>query len=248
MYTFESRVRYSESDESGRLSLEGALNYFQDCSTFQSEDLGMGFSSLREKRRAWWLSSWQVVFHRRPSFGERIRISTWPHGFRGIYGYRNFTIADEAGEYLAQADSCWFFYDLERRRPAKVTEDEIRGYGPGEEALNLPPAPRRIILPPEYEAGEPVAVERRHLDTNRHVNNAQYVSIARELLPESFFVRELRAEYKKAAAQGDRLYPKIARIQEGYVVSLQDESGTPYANIWMAKDGCAVTKKRGRMT
>ncbi len=116
MYTFESRVRYSESDESGRLSLEGALNYFQDCSTFQSEDLGMGFSSLREKRRAWWLSSWQVVFHRRPSFGERIRISTWPHGFRGIYGYRNFTIADEAGEYLAQADSCWFFYDLERRR------------------------------------------------------------------------------------------------------------------------------------
>ena len=100
----------------------------------------------------------------------------------------------------------------------------------------------------EYEAGEPVAVERRHLDTNRHVNNAQYVSIARELLPESFFVRELRAEYKKAAAQGDRLYPKIARIQEGYVVSLQDESGTPYANIWMAKDGCAVTKKRGRMT
>ena len=68
MYTFESRVRYSESDESGRLSLEGALNYFQDCSTFQSEDLGMGFSSLREKRRAWWLSSWQVVFHRRPSF------------------------------------------------------------------------------------------------------------------------------------------------------------------------------------
>ena len=212
MYTFESRVRYSESDESGRLSLEGALNYLQDCSTFQSEDLGMGLSSLREKRRAWWLSSWQIVFHRRPLFGERIRISTWPHGFRGIYGYRNFTIA-------------------------RVTQDEIRGYGQGQEALVLPPAPRRIILPQEYTDGEPVAVKRRHLDTNRHVNNAQYVSIARELLPEQFSVRELKAEYKRAAAQGERMYPKIARIQEGYVVSLQDENGTPYANIWMAENG-----------
>ena len=237
MYTFESRVRYSESDESGRLSLEGALNYLQDCSTFQSEDLGMGLSSLREKRRAWWLSSWQIVFHRRPLFGERIRISTWPHGFRGIYGYRNFTIADETGECLVQADSCWFFYDLERRCPARVTQDEIRGYGQGQEALVLPPAPRRIILPQEYTDGEPVAVKRRHLDTNRHVNNAQYVSIARELLPEQFSVRELKAAYKRAAAQGERMYPKIARIQEGYVVSLQDENGTPYANIWMAENG-----------
>ncbi len=76
-----------------------------------------------------------------------------------------------------------------------------------------------------------------HIDTNRHVNNAQYVSIARELLPEQFSVRELKAEYKRAAAQGERMYPKIARIQEGYVVSLQDENGTPYANIWMAENG-----------
>ena len=30
MYTFESRVRYSELDENGRLSLEGIMNYFQD--------------------------------------------------------------------------------------------------------------------------------------------------------------------------------------------------------------------------
>ena len=42
MYCFDSRVRYSETDERGRLSLTGILNYLQDCSTFQSEDLGMG--------------------------------------------------------------------------------------------------------------------------------------------------------------------------------------------------------------
>ena len=36
MYTFESRVRYSEMDEFGKLSVTGIMNYLQDCSTFQS--------------------------------------------------------------------------------------------------------------------------------------------------------------------------------------------------------------------
>ena len=38
MYTFDSRVRYSETDEEGNLSVVGIMNYLQDCSTFQSED------------------------------------------------------------------------------------------------------------------------------------------------------------------------------------------------------------------
>ena len=31
MYTFDSRVRYSETDEEGRLTVTGIINYMQDC-------------------------------------------------------------------------------------------------------------------------------------------------------------------------------------------------------------------------
>ena len=61
MYSFDSRVRYSEVDEYRKLSLTGVINYMQDCSTFQSEDLNMGIDYLAEKHRAWLLSSWQIV-------------------------------------------------------------------------------------------------------------------------------------------------------------------------------------------
>ena len=60
-------------------------------------------------------------------------------------------------------------------------------------------------------------MERHHLDTNRHVNNAQYVAIARELLPVDFALGELRVEYRKAAVLGDVMYPKLAQVPEGYV-------------------------------
>ena len=39
MYQYQTRIRYSELDESGHLRPEALLDYFQDCSTFQSEDL-----------------------------------------------------------------------------------------------------------------------------------------------------------------------------------------------------------------
>lgn len=235
MYTFESRVRYSETDESGRLSVTGIMNYLQDCSTFQSEDLGLGLSYLKNKNRAWWLNSWQILIDRYPSMGDRICVSTWPYGFKGIFGYRNFTICDQAGNYLVRADSNWFFYDLEKHVPARVTEDEIRGYGHGEEALKLPEASRKIALPPQWESKESVLVVRHHLDTNSHVNNAQYVEIAREFLPERFIIAQLRVEYKNAAVLGDVIYPKVGRVPEGYVVSLQGEDGKVFANIWLAR-------------
>ncbi len=102
-------------------------------------------------------------------------------------------------------------------------------------------APRKIVLPKDCQSAEPVYGGGHHIDTNQHVNNAQYVDIARELLPEKFTIRELRTEYKKAAVLGDVMYPKIGKTAEGYVVSLQDAAGNVFANIWLAE-------KRGRMT
>ena len=42
MYSFESKVRYSEVGEDTRMTLYSVLNYFQDCSVFHSESVGRG--------------------------------------------------------------------------------------------------------------------------------------------------------------------------------------------------------------
>ena len=45
-YSFNSRVRYSETGENGKLTLPGVLNYFQDCCTFESEQTGVGMEAV----------------------------------------------------------------------------------------------------------------------------------------------------------------------------------------------------------
>ena len=142
MYTFDSRIRYSETDETGALSLLGVINYMQDCSTFQSEDIGLGVEYLEKKKRAWLLSSWRIVIDRYPVLGERIKIGTWATSSKGIYGYRDFVLMDQEGNYLVKAESVWFFCDTEKMIPVRVMPEDVEAYGEGE-ALDLGKAPRR---------------------------------------------------------------------------------------------------------
>ena len=233
MYTFDSRIRYSETDETGALSLLGVINYLQDCSTFQSEDIGLGVEYLEEKKRAWLLSSWRIGIDRYPVLGERIKIGTWATSSKGIYGYRDFVIMDQDGNYLVRAESIWFFCDTEKMVPVRVMPEDVAAYG-NEEALDLGKAPRKILIPEEYEEGIPVTIATHHLDTNHHVNNAQYVDIAREAVPCTKMVKGIRADYKKAAVLGEILVPRVTKTGEDeWTVVLADEAGEVRAVVWL---------------
>lgn len=233
MYTFDSRIRYSETDETGALSLLGVINYLQDCSTFQSEDIGLGVEYLEEKKRAWLLSSWRIVIDRYPVLGERIKIGTWATSSKGIYGYRDFVIMDQGGNYLVRAESIWFFCDTEKMVPVRVMPEDVAAYG-NEEALDLGKAPRKILIPEEYEEGIPVTIATHHLDTNHHVNNAQYVDIAREAVPCTKMVKGIRADYKKAAVLGEILVPRVTKTGEDeWTVVLADEVCEVKAVVWL---------------
>ena len=231
MYSFKSRVRFSETDTNRKLSITGLMNYLQDCSIFQSEDVGVGFAHVQKTKKSWLLSAWNVEVIRRPDVTEEIAITTWPYDFKGIYGLRNFAILDKEGNYLVKADSCWFLADIETGRPVRLTEDETSLYPVVEPRLDMEDLPRKIALPKEMSVYGSVPVMKQHLDTNLHVNNVQYVAIASEVLPEGSEICGIRAEYRKAAVLGDILILKVAIEDSKYVVSLCAEDGSVYANV-----------------
>ena len=95
-------------------------------------------------------------------------------------------------------------------------------------------APRRILLPDNMTEVGRLTILRHQIDTNHHVNNAQYVDIAREVIPADIKIRQIRAEYKKAAVLGDEVVLRAAETADGYVVSLCSEDGSIFANIELA--------------
>lgn len=236
MYEMNGKVRYSETDSEGTLALPSLLNYFQDCTNFQSESLGIGFKTLMSHNLAWVLSSWQIVVNRMPELAEEIKIQTWPTDFRGFYGYRNFCLKTKDGEMLAYANSIWVLIDIESGRPTRIPNLILDKYE------IKPPLPmecssRKIALPAEYEEKLPIPVQRYYIDTNQHVNNEKYVMLAQEFLPEDFITGEVRVEYRKAAVLKDSLYPRVTEEGDRVTVSLADEEGKPYAIILFLERG-----------
>lgn len=230
IYTFDSRIRYSEIDHHGTITLPGIINYFQDCSTFQSEDIGAGLEVLREKKRAWLLSYWQVVVDRYPALGEKVTVGTFAYGFRGLFGERNFFMKDADGNQIACANSLWVFMDIEKGRPTRPEESDIAPYGT-EPRLDMEYEGRKISLTEQMEDLPSFPVRKYHIDTNEHVNNCQYVQMALEVLPRDLQVHQLRVDYKKSAVLGDQVYPRMAKDGERIVVELCDGEGNVYAAI-----------------
>lgn len=230
MYTIKQRVRYSETDHTKHLTLTGIVNYFQDCSTFQSEDIGVGIEFLEAHKRGWVLSSWQIVVKRYPKIGEDVEISTWPTEFHGLYGTRNFVLKDEKGEMLAYANSIWVFMDMEKGRPTKPTEEEIAAYQI-EPKLEMDYAPRKLTLPEGWEQRPSFPVRKAQIDTNGHVNNSRYIEMALEILPKELFLGQVRVEYKKSAVYGDIMYPMLHEDEKSTIVKLCDKDGQLFAAV-----------------
>ena len=229
-YSFNSRVRYSETGEDGRLTLPGILNYFQDCCTFHAESIGLGGDVLKARNRAWVLSSWQVVVDEYAKMGTEIKIMTVPYEFKGFMGMRNFVIEDTEGKKLAWANSNWTHLDISTGLPARLTPADTDNYVLGEK-MEMDYAPRKIKLPEDMIAQEAFTVQKHHLDTHHHVNNCQYIRMGADYLPEGFEIRQMRAEYKKQALLGDVFYPAVKLEMRKVTVALSTENGEPYAIV-----------------
>ncbi len=242
MYSFQTRVRYSECNNHHEATLTAMLDYLQDCCTFQSEDLGIGLDYLREHHAAWILSSWQIDILRYPALGEQIEISTWPYEMRDFFGLRNFKIEDARGESILKANSVWVCVDTQTGKPMRPLQ-EMRDKYPVEPKLEMEYLGRKLPRLPEGHACNPIRVPHYFIDTNQHMNNAKYILIGEECMPDNYEVHRIWAEYRRPAVLADVIYPHVSEEPSCTAVSLCDEDGAAYANLLFYEhagaDGCA---------
>lgn len=177
------------------------LNYFQDCSTQQSENLGVGVEALHQKNLVWVVSTWNIQVNRFPSLGEQIVVGTFPYEYRAFFGKRNFLMKNKNGEILAMADSLWTLLNYETNSPETATQDIIGGFEI-EEKLPMNYIKGRIHRPERLKKIADITVMPHHLDANMHVNNGRYLQMALPYLPDAEF-KNFRAEYRKMVRLGD---------------------------------------------
>lgn len=230
MFSLKYKVTTSTCDCEGRLKLYSALQMMQDCSEMWIDTEPGVRQYFSEQNMAQLLASRQVEVVRVPAYKEELTVTTSVYGMKPMFGFRNTFIYDAQGNPCYRTWSMGAFVDKANGKLKRVDEATIASMHL-EPQLEMNYRDRRIILPREGgQVLDPIRVMRADIDYNRHMNNANYVRMAAELLPEGFQVSGLRVEYRVAARLGDMLTPTVYSTADGaWIVALS-----------IGADACAI--------
>lgn len=233
IHSYELRLPFIYTDQNRILTVGGALDLMQDAADSHTISV-VSPEYMAEANRIWVLNSWLVYFDSPCTFRDILTMKTWSSGFKRMFAQREFNIDNDKGETCIRARTQWFLVNSETMTPARITPADI-GFYEASPAQDIEDPGRKIAIPAELTAEEAFPVRKYMLDAYHHVNNAWYVKLASEYLPDDFQIRRLRAEYKTAAHLGDVFQPQVSR-QDGLVtVVLASPEGTVNAVIEFAE-------------
>lgn len=219
MYTWNTRVLYSQLEPSGRLSLPALLDLFQDVATLHAEDFGSGLDDRSSQHTAWLLSRWRVRLGQLPRSGAHIQVNTQAYECRMALNRRCFALLDASGRELAVGDSLWTLVNTDTGAPISAAPVVAPYLEPGK-GPDMCDMPRRLQLPAEHTALPPFPVTDDLLDTNHHVNNVRSVALALRYLPEDLVFSALAVDYSRPLLPGQSVTPLVAHTDRGFHVSL----------------------------
>ncbi len=190
--------RYYEMDRHGAVTPLTMLSLFEETGFSHCEESGWDVFRLRSEGFGWVLLNGSFRMYRYPRYKEPFTIETRLAAARAFYGLRDFVVRVSSGDIVGTARSLWTFYDVERRRPARIPGAILEAW------RHDPSAPCAREDPPDDAPGpdclDPLRaydVRYSDIDTNGHVNNVNYLEWALEAVP-----AEVLDGYTLAAVDG----------------------------------------------
>lgn len=225
MFAIDEIVTTSKVDKNGRMKLFSAVQMMQDCSELWMESEPEYFACLEQEGRAQLVASRQVEILRVPDYRERLTVKTSIFDCKELNGFRNTIVYDSQGNVCYAGWSMGAFVDKASGKLRKLPK-ELMSMITYDEKFPMDYKERRIKVPSGPTVAEmDYSVNRNDIDYNHHVNNAQYLRLAMELVPETFEPQHLRIEYKIAVHMGDMVHVRMSEGNGGYYVMVEGERG-----------------------
>ena len=223
-YTRQLTVLPSRCDDTGRMSVAGALAEFMDLATIHAEMLGVGGAAMAQKHLFWLTVRTRIRFFKRPAMLQTVDLTTWPGAIDGMRCARYYTMT-RGEQTLAEAKTQWAVWNTETKRPVPVG----------------PVFPPEVTLPedtvcdggwaafrevPEEEICT-FTVRSVDLDFGGHMNNVAYIPMLLGTLTAAELrgVCEVETVYRRPCLEGERLSIRRRRIRDGWEFAAVRENG-----------------------
>ena len=206
-FSSQTRIGFNKCDANGKLQIYELLALTSDVAVTDFWLRGMDYKFLAEKGVALLVSRVSYRIIRMPCENEFITVKTWEEKNRGLQFVRKYSILDENGAELINADTTWLYVDVNSRRIIPAAKFDMRPQPTKSTELKSLEA-GKIKIPENMQLLENRLMRFSDVDPNGHINNSRYGVFAYDVLPGEIQKRTLidfRLNYAKEAHLGDTL-------------------------------------------
>ena len=238
IYKKEYEINIFDVDSDHKCKFSSLANYLWDVVISQSDYLGETNEGFVNNKCIWVLLKYDITIYEYPKFKDIITVDTKVIGSKKFYGYRQNTIRNSEGKVICEVSSTAILIDYEKRRPTKISDEQIQIYGIKKELDEVPPLDDILKIQNENYAKD-YPVRYSDLDSNGHVNNVKYMEMAMDTLPRhilnEYELHNIKVLFKKETTDGDILHISSE------VIDNDNKSVTTIHNI-ANKEGKLLTK------
>ena len=212
---FEERYEVTSHavDRNDHIRPTSLVRYMQETADHQMRDEKPSYSELFYEGKALILTRMSVQIDRQLHEYDKIRAHTWCAGSKATTLLRCYDIIRD-GEAAARAYSEWGIVDHRNGTLRRADEIDMSNYST-DEPLKLD-LPRRFRFPKDLEFRD-MGVHRvrySECDMNRHMNNANYLNLLWDLIPDiwDWQVTSLNTRFMKEAKMGAEIRLSMTEI------------------------------------
>lgn len=213
IYTQEYRINSHECDFCGSVKPSAILRYMHETANLQMLEYGPSNDELRADNKAFILSKINLSFYCSLRAFDKIKVETWACESRGVSFYRCSRVFRN-GELAAEMVAVFALVDIKEKRFFRVSDIEF-GFDTEPNMLELD-LPARFKVPAGVDLGliGEYSVNYSQTDVNMHMNNANYLDVFCDYLPNNKNDRVVTAtiNYQAEAPIGDTV--KIYRGED----------------------------------
>lgn len=229
VYQEKKRVACYESDSTEKMLPTTAMNYFQEASTNQGNQLGLGGDYLKANNLAWFLVKYVIRFNDYPRYQDEVTITTRATGMDKFCATRRFTIEDASGAESVIADTQWLLINRDTEKMERIDEHpEMDAYQCFEKGQ---PIFKKIAKINQIDLEKSFSVRFLDIDFNKHVNHVKYLAWAIEVLPlevvKTKQLSEAKMVYKAQCFYGDQIRALGEQLEENhYRIEIVNQDNT----------------------
>ena len=206
------------------LSNKGILAALEDAGCKHSEIAGLGITNINETKRSWVILSWRVEIISRPEFNTTLTVKTWSRKMDKLYAYRDYNIFDEEGNLIVKASSKWLLLDYDTGKIVKLTDDLIKDFKVEDKYAFE--NENEIKLNFKYTIVNRICykITKAQIDLNHHLNNINYLDLAKEILTDSIdSYNTMYVLYKKQIMLGEEIYVYNCKSDDATYIIISDQ-------------------------